>query len=229
MKTVAFIFCRGGSKGVPKKNIKLLGDKPLIAHSIEQALSCKGIDRVIVSTDDNAIADVASKYGAEVPFMRPQELATDSSPEWLSWQHAVNFVQEQSPFDIFISLPATAPLRNLDDIITCLDSLDEQTDVVVTVKNASRNPYFNMLTRDQDGYSKRVITPEKIIVRRQDAPEVFDMTTVAYVTRPSFIMKNTSIFDGRLKSVLIPDERALDIDTELDFIIGETLYAKSRL
>jgi len=225
---IAFIFARGGSKGVPRKNIKLLDGKPLIAHSIEVAQKTQGIDRIVISTDDQEIAEVAKKWGAEVPFIRPAHLAQDTSPEWLSWQHAVDFISQKRSFSTFLSLPATSPLRAPEDVHKCLHALDAQTDVVVTVKQAGCNPYFNMLMRDEEGFSKLVIRPEKVITRRQDAPVVYDMTTVAYVTRPEFILKNASIFDGRVKSVIIPDERAVDIDTPVDFALAEVLIAQRR-
>lgn len=223
MTCVAFIFARGGSKGVPRKNIKMLGGKPLIAYSIETALSCKLIDRVIVSTDDEEIAGVARQFGAEVPFMRPGEIAQDTSPEWLSWQHAVNFVQNEKGIDLFVSLPATSPLRSVEDVEACIRGLTKEVDVVVTVKKASNNPYFNMLKRDDRGISDLVIRPEKFITRRQDAPVVYDMTTVAYVTTPQFINTKTNIFDGKMRSIVIPDERAVDIDTPVDFALAEVL------
>lgn len=226
MTCVAFIFARGGSKGVPRKNIKMLNGKPLIAHSIEVALKTPGIDRVIVSTDDEEIAAVAKKFGAEVPFLRPTNLASDTSPEWLSWQHAVDFVEKNGGIDIFISLPATSPLRSVEDVQACLKALDQNTDVVVTAQEASNNPYFNMLKRDENGFSDLVNRPEKFITRRQDAPKVYDMTTVAYVTRPEFIKNNTNIFDGRMKSVIIPSERAVDIDNPVDFMLAEVLMSQ---
>jgi CMP-N-acetylneuraminic acid synthetase len=228
MSCVAFIFARGGSKGVPRKNIKLLGGKPLIAYSIEIALQSKSIDRVIVSTDDEEIAEVARQFGAEVPFTRPAHLAQDTSAEWLSWQHAVDFVSREAEFDTFVSLPATSPLRSVEDVECCIAALDGQTDIVVTVKKAGNNPYFNMLKRDALGFSKLVIASDQVITRRQDAPEVFDMTTVAYVTRPEFIRTHKSLFDGRMKSIVIPDERAVDIDTPVDFLVAEALLQQKK-
>ena len=125
MKIVAFIFARGGSKGLPGKNIRLLDGKPLIAWSIEHALAVKLIDRVIVSTDSDEIAAVAIEYGAEVPFMRPPELACDNSPEWFAWQHALDFLRanEGDMPNMFVSVPATAPLRSPDDIEKCIVAL----------------------------------------------------------------------------------------------------------
>lgn len=228
-KTFAFIFARGGSKGIPRKNIKPLGGKPLIGWSIDTALKCPSIDRVIVSTDDEEIADVARSYGAEVPFIRPKELSEDTSAEWFAWRHAVEYFEAQGcKFDLFVSLPATSPLRSVDDVERCITSLDDDTDVVVTVKKAERSPYFNMVTIDEKGFSRLAITPTRPVTRRQDAPEVYDMTTVCYVTRPGFIQSNFGVFSGRVRSVVIPDSRAIDIDNLIDFKMAELLANESR-
>ncbi|RXZ33735.1 acylneuraminate cytidylyltransferase family protein [Oxalobacteraceae bacterium CAVE-383] len=225
-RTIAFIFARGGSKGLPGKNIKLLGGKPLIAHSIELALSCPFIETVIVSTDDQGIADVSRKYGAEVPFMRPSELATDTAPEWLAWRHAIEWTfREKGPFDYFVSLPATSPFRIADDVESCLRTLQTSpdADIVITVKDADRSPYFNMIVLNENGDAELVIKPQGNVSRRQDAPAVFDMTTVAYVARPAFIQRAQQIFDGKVKTVKVPAERALDIDTPYDFMLAQAI------
>lgn len=223
MSIYAFIFARGNSKGLPGKNIRPLGNTPLIAHSILVARQVEGIEKVFVSTDSSAIAEVAGNYGAQV-ILRPDELATDTAAEWLAWRHAINYLRERGDdFDIFISLPATSPLRNVDDVRKCLDALDQNTDVVVTVTPASRSPYFNMVVRDDAGNSQLVCSGESVH-RRQDAPAVFDMTTVAYVTRPAFVLEQSRIFSGRVRSVVVPRERAVDIDDIYDFKMAEMLY-----
>jgi len=222
MKTFAFIFARGGSKGVPGKNIRDLGGKPLLAHSIIMAQNIDEISRVFVSTDDQDIADIGVKYGAEI-IERPSELAQDNSPEWLAWLHAVMWLESKDIFfDYFVSLPTTSPLRNKTDVVNCINLLDKQTDVVVTMSNSSRSPYFNMVS-EQDSYVKLLVENECEYSRRQDVPIAYDMTTVAYVTRPDFIKNNNKIFDGKVKSVLIPKERSVDIDDEIDFKIAELL------
>ncbi len=231
MNAVAFIFARGGSKGLPGKNIRLLAGKPLIAWSIGHALAVERIQRVIVSTDSTEIADVARAYGAEVPFMRPAELARDDSPEWLSWRHALNFVRETSGAmpEVMVSVPATAPLREPIDIENCLDNFAQGgADMVITVTDAHRSPYFNMVKTNPDGSVGLVIAPVGSIARRQDAPVVYDMATVAYVINPEFVMTHQATFEGRVRAVHVPPERAIDIDTILEFKIAECLLASKK-
>jgi CMP-N-acetylneuraminic acid synthetase len=224
MKYIALICARGGSKGLPGKNIKPLNGTPLIGWSIKVAKQIDRISRVIVSTDSEEIAKIALEYGAEVPFMRPQELALDDSPEWLVWRHAIDYLKGCENEKIFslVVLPVTAPLRSIEDVNNCIDEFEKgNADSVITVSEANRNPYFNMIVNDSKGYSSLVIQPDKGIVRRQDAPKVFDMTTVAYVVDANFVKGFDGIFEGKVKSVIIPPERSIDIDTMLDFEIAE--------
>ncbi len=234
-----FVFARGGSKGVPRKNIRPLAGKPLIAYAIECGLNSRWIDRVIVSTEDEEIAEVSRRYGAEVPFMRPAKLAQDDSPEWLAWQHAIREMEkiDGKPVDVFVCIPATSPLRAVEDLDACIEKLldddsadivDDDTDIVITVREAERSPYFNMVTLSDDGTARLVIEPEGEVHRRQDAPVVYDITTVAYAARPAFILSAGRIFDGRVKAVEVPRERALDIDTGLDFLFAEFLIGQKR-
>ena len=135
----AFIFARGGSKGVPRKNLRMLGNKPLIAHSIECALACPSLGKVTVSTDDAEISTISKAWAADVPFMRPSELATDTASEWDAWKHAITWYEHQGdPFDILVSLPATSPLREVIDVETCLAKLLDhpEADAVIAVKEA---------------------------------------------------------------------------------------------
>jgi CMP-N-acetylneuraminic acid synthetase len=227
MKAIAFIFARGGSKGLPGKNIRQFSGKPLIAWSIEHALAVKRIDRVFVSTDSEEIAAVARKYGAEVPFIRPPELARDDSPEWLAWRHALNYLWDTEGFlpEVMVSVPATAPLRLPLDIENCLDEYEKgDVDIVITVSDAHRSPYFNMVKANADDTVGLVIPPQSVISRRQDAPTVYDMATVAYVAQAQFVMTYNAVFEGRVRAVKVPTERAIDIDTLLDFQMAECLF-----
>jgi len=225
----AFIFARGGSKGLPGKNIKVLAGKPLIAWAIETALKVPDVNRVIVSTDDPDIAEIAREFGAEIPFIRPKNLASDTASEWDAWRHALLTLRDIEGVypDPFISVPTTAPLRLPDDIKACISTYHEGgADVVLAVTEAHRNPWFNMVTTRRDGTVRLVNQCFNSINRRQDAPSVRDITTVAYVANPYFILENNRIFDGIVKSVSVPVERALDIDTPHDFAIAEFLMSQ---
>ncbi|MBM3117394.1 cytidylyltransferase domain-containing protein [Jeongeupia naejangsanensis] len=222
-RTFAFIFARGGSKGLPGKNIRELGGIPLLAYGIRLAQRMDRVERVFVSTDDAEIAAVARRFGAEV-IDRPAELASDTASEWHAWQHAIKQLRDERglDFDVFLSLPATSPLRNEGDVLCCLDALDESADVVITVSPSARSPYFNMVSTDESGYAK-IVLGDAHFKRRQDVPEVYDITTVAYVSRPDFILNSERIFAGRVRTVVVPKERAVDIDDEFDFKIAEAL------
>lgn len=222
----AYVFARGGSKGVPGKNIRQLGGRPLIAYPIETARATGLFERIIVSTDSKEIADVAVRYGAEAPFLRPAELATDTASEWLAWQHALQATEALYGLpDIFVSLPATSPFRNTLDVARCIDRLKEhdETDIVITAKPADRSPYFNMVRLDEKRHAHLVIKPDGKLVRRQDVPAVFDVTTVAYAARPDFILNSSGLWDGCVGMVEVPVERALDIDTPFDFFMAECI------
>ena len=225
----AFIFARGGSKGLPGKNIRPLADKPLIGWAIQQALAVPRIERVIVSTDSQQIADVAQFYGADAPFLRPASLASDAASEIDSWKHALSFLKDRdgSLPAAFISVPATAPLRLPEDIEGCIAVYEKGgADVVLTVSPAYRNPWFNMVSSRPDGTFFRVNNSAGSIVRRQDAPDVYDITTVAYVADPEFILSGKSLFDGKVRASVVPPERSIDIDTQHDFDIAEFLMKK---
>ena len=221
MKTHAFVFARGGSKGIPHKNIRILEGKPLLAWSIEMAKSLPEIDLVFVSTDDLEIGEVARAWDAEV-ITRPTELAQDDAPEWLAWQHAVREVQNMfGEFGRFLSLPATSPLRRKSDVQSCLDALNKQTDMVVSITEAAHSPWFNMVTIEEDSSLKLLFNSD--YRRRQDVPLAFNITTVAYVTRPSFILNHSGIWSGIIHGVKVPRERAVDIDTPFDLRVAEIL------
>ena len=224
---VGAIFARGGSKGLPHKNIRPLAGRPLITHAIEAAAATQLLDRVIVSTEDAEIANIAQEAGAEVPFMRPMVLAQDDSPEWFAWQHAIRTLAELDGrmIDVLVSVPSTSPLRLPADIDACVSRLlESEDDIVITVTPTSRNPYFNMVVLE-DGLAHLVVPPLETIVRRQDAPRIFDMTTVAYAARAKFVLEATSMFSGNVGAVIVPQNRSLDIDTAFDLEVAERLLA----
>lgn len=221
-RTFAFIFARGGSKGLPGKNIKLLGGVPLIAHGIRLAQAMERIERIFVSTDDAQIAAVARQFGADV-IDRPAALATDTASEWLAWQHAIQHVRALGfDFDVFLSLPATSPLRSEQDVSNCIDALQDDADIVISVTPSARSPYFNMVVTNEAGLAS-VVLGDAALQRRQDVPPVYDITTVAYVAKPDFILAHERLFDGRVRPVVVPKERAVDIDDEFDFKVAQAL------
>ncbi|MDN3697697.1 acylneuraminate cytidylyltransferase family protein [Vibrio cortegadensis] len=225
MKNFAFIFARGGSKGLPGKNIKPLAGKPLLQYSIDTALASPSIDKVFVSTDDTDIAKVAIESGA-ILIERPEELATDTSPEWLSWRHAIEWANEHyGKFEGFVSLPATSPLRGVVDVEAAIEKrCDVDADICISVTPASRSPFFNMVKETQDGFVELVNKPDSDVTRRQDAPEVFDITTVVYATTPEFVSNHYGLFSGKVTSIEVPKERAVDIDDIYDFRLAEAIF-----
>lgn len=221
MTTHAFVFARGGSHGLPRKNVLPLKGVPLLGHSIQLGQRLPEVERVFVSTEDPEIAEVALTFGADV-IPRPPELARGDSPEWLAWQHAVGWVdQNHGVFDRFLSIPTTAPLRSDDDVLACLDALTPEWDVVVTMSVSERSPWFNMVVRGEHGQLQLVNGMDKTITRRQDAPMTYDLTTVAFAAWCSYIQGNASIWHGRVRGIELPVHRALDIDTEYEYKIAQ--------
>jgi CMP-N-acetylneuraminic acid synthetase len=226
MKHNAFIFARGGSKGLKKKNIKIFAGKPLIAHSIEQALTSGIFNNIFVSTEDDEIAEISSSFGADI-IHRPPALAQDDSSEWLAWRHAVLYAEKNfGLFDGFISLPPTSPLRNQADILGAVNLFEqtEKADICLGISESSRNPYFNMVEKSDDQSITLACKPTVPIIRRQDAPIIYDITTVIYAAAPSYIKNYDGIFAGSVIGYKIPKRRAIDIDDILDFKFAEFLY-----
>lgn len=224
---LATICCRGGSKGVPGKNIKLLKGKPLIAHTIEAAKGSSLIDDLIISTDDEEIAAVAKQYGSNVPFMRPNDLATDTASKWPVFIHAVEAYERLTgkTVEYLVDLDVTVPLKTAQDIDGAirLAMNNTDTDVVITGYEPERNPYFNMMEVKENGFAEIVKMGEKPIVRRQDAPQVYSLTPAAYVVRKSALYEFEHWSKAKCRIHPIPRERAIDIDTDIDFKIVEFL------
>jgi CMP-N,N'-diacetyllegionaminic acid synthase len=224
MKILATICARGGSKGVPGKNVRPLAGKPLIVHTIDTARKCRLIDRIIVSTDSPQIAEIARNSGAEVPFIRPPELAADTAPKLAAIKHAVRFLETQQAYhpDIIVDLDPTSPLRTVRDIEACISLVrDEGADNVFSVVPAHRNPYFNMV-EVVGGRVQLVKCLDTPLTRRQDAPPVYDMNASIYVWKKEALLGNDSLFLERTRIYEMP-EWARDIDGEIDFKFAEYL------
>jgi len=230
MSNVLCTICaRGGSKGVKNKNIRLLNGKPLIAYTIEQAKATNLFDHIVVSTDSDEIAEISKKYGAEVFFKRSSELATDTAEKIHVIRDA--FIRSEQyygkTYDYLIDLDATSPLRDVEDIINAFNQFKENNnDNLITATPSRRNPYFNMVEVDKNGkvyLSKKL---DKKIVRRQDVPKVYDMNASIYIWKREVLLKEDNLFLENTGLYIMPMERSIDIDSELDFKIVEFLMRK---
>jgi CMP-N-acetylneuraminic acid synthetase len=230
LKLICIICARGGSKGVPGKNIRLLLGKPLIAYTIEQALDSKLFEHVVVSTDSSEIANIAIQYGAEVPFLRPKEISDDKSPKWPAIKYTLLEYEKITGecYDIVVDLDPTSPLRNVDDIYNSIQLLTEKdASNVITAMPARRSPYFNLV----EVYDNKGVNLSKpmhnSITCRQDSPECFDMNASIYVWSRKSILhnENNSVFFDRTELYVMPEERSVDIDSELDFKFVEFLMS----
>ena len=227
MTTIATVCARGGSRGVPGKNLRPLAGKPLIAHTIQQARACRAIDAVYVSTDDPRIADVAKAAGATVPFLRPAKLATAEAPKLPVIRHLVEAVEAAGQrVDRIVDLDPTSPLRDVADIEACLRLLTPDTDVVITGYEAEKNPYFNMVEFNGEGRVRLVKTPPAVVEARQAAPKVYAMNASIYVWHRHTLAKG--LWEGRVALHVMPRERSIDIDTAVDFKLVELLMQEKR-
>ncbi|MBO1900600.1 acylneuraminate cytidylyltransferase family protein [Leucobacter weissii] len=225
MSTIATICARGGSTGVPGKNIRVLQGRPLIAHTIGQALACPEIDGVYVSTDSAEIAEVAERFGATVLGLRPAELATDEAPKLPVIRHLVEAVEASgATVRRIVDLDPTSPLREVADISACLGLLDARTDLVITGYLSDKNPYFNMVEEREGGVFRPVVHTGRDVVARQLAPRVYAMNGSVYCWwRETF---SESLWAGRTRLHEMPRERSVDIDHELDWKLVELLLAE---
>lgn len=221
--SVALVCARKNSKGILNKNLQLLNGIPLIVHSVNCALKTESVKKVIVSTDCPDIAETAVRAGATVPFLRPGELARDETPEWQVWRHAIkNFFHDKT--NPMVVLPPTGPLRTVADVNRAINLFMEgESDAVITSTKAHRNPMFNMVKANADGTVGLANQAKSPIFRRQDAPDFFDITTNCYVIDQDFVMANNSLFDGRVRQIVVAPETAVDIDTQLDLLWAEFL------
>jgi CMP-N-acetylneuraminic acid synthetase len=223
---IGIIPARGESKGVPRKNIRALAGKPLIAYTIEVAFKSKMLNRVIVSTEDKEIAEIAKKYGAEVPFMRPKELAEDTTPMVPVLQHAVKFVEskEHIKFDYVVLLQPTAPLRLPEDIDNAIKKLiDTGADSVISVCRVDSIHPILMKKIVNDQLLPYCIE-EKEGTRRQDyRPYAYKRSGAVYTAKRDVLMEKNSFWGEISRPYIIPTERSVGIDDEIDFKLVEIL------
>lgn len=225
---IGIIPARGGSKGLPGKNLKLLGGLPLVAHTIRAAKEARTLDRIILSTDSPEIAEVGRQYGVEVPFLRPRELATDDAPIVLVLTHAINWAEKDSgeKVDVVVSLQPTSPLRqghHIEEGIQIL--LNTEAESVVGLCEAQHNPYWMWVI--QNGEVHRLLDEGSQFVRRQDLPVVYRVNGAFYANRRHVLMEQGRALGKTIRGLIMTEEESVDINSSLDFMLAESVL-KSR-
>jgi CMP-N,N'-diacetyllegionaminic acid synthase len=221
MRILYLIAARAGSKGLPGKNTKMLGGKPLIQYSVEFAMNnIKEGDEICVSSNDQEVLNIASDLGISIPFKRPEELSTDTSSSYDVILHAIKFYENQNKhFDSVVLLQPTSPFRKSEDLQKMILSYKEDVEMVVTVKNSKENPYFTLFEENESGFLKK--SKEGHFDRRQDCPKVFAFNGSIYLYRISSLKEKKVSEFTKIKKVVMPEERSIDIDTMADWILAE--------
>jgi N-acylneuraminate cytidylyltransferase/CMP-N,N'-diacetyllegionaminic acid synthase len=229
-KIIALIPARGGSKGIPQKNIRDFCGKPLIAWTIEAAKASRYVDLIIVSTDDEKIASVSKEYGAKVPFIRPADLATDTAAGMDAILHSLNFLKEKgnSDNDILVLLQPTSPLRKAKDIDDAVEyCFSRNADAVVSVCKEEHGPRL-MGKLQPDMCMKDFITVEDARKNRQDHDKYYRINGAVYIASFGYLKKNKSFFGSGSYAFLMPNERSIDIDSWFDFNVAEFLKERDK-
>lgn len=228
MKTLYVIPARGGSKGIPHKNIRPLAGKPLIGYSVDVARQLADDADICVTTDDPAIAAVVEAMGLKVPFLRPAELATDKSGTYEVLLHALDFYEQRGiHYDCLVLLQPTSPLRTADDVRRAMTLYSDDIDMVVTVKEAASNPYYNCYETDADGYLT-ISKGDGSFTRRQDAPKVWEYNGAVYVINTASLRRCPLGQFRRRRMSEMDAARSVDLDTELDWLVAEKMMESLR-
>jgi N-acylneuraminate cytidylyltransferase len=220
---LAIIPARGGSKGVPHKNIRLIGGKPLIFWTIEAASKSKYIDRTIISTDDFAIADAARQCGGDIPFMRPANLAQDDTPGIAPVLHVLS--ELTTKYDLVVLLQPTSPLRTVEDIDGCIEQHQlTKSKSCVSVAEPDKSPYWMYQINDE-----KCLDPlfDSKFDRRQDMPKVYALNGAVYVAECEWLKSTKSFLSDETSAYVMSKEHSLDIDTELDLRICTFLLTEA--
>ncbi|WP_312470778.1 acylneuraminate cytidylyltransferase family protein [Neobacillus sp.] len=223
-KTVlAIIPARGGSKGIPRKNIRDLAGKPLIAWTIGEGKKSKYIDRIILSSEDSEIIEVAKAYGAEVPFIRPRHLAEDQTP---GIDPVIHALKELPNYDFVVLLQPTSPMRQVEDIDGCIEKMFETgAPACVSVTYPEKSPYWMYTIKDNE-LIEPLIPQNEIVTRRQELPIVYSLNGAVYVARTDRLLETKSFITTQTSAYIMPNSRSYDIDTEDDFLLCEFLIKK---
>jgi len=221
MKILYLIPARAGSKGLPGKNTKLLGNKPLIVYTIDFALqNMKYEDELCISTNDDSVLAIASDLGIDLPFKRPEELASDTANSYDVVMHAIQYYEDCNKyFDLVLLLQPTSPFRNQQDFENLIQSYDDEVEMVVSVKKAKENPYFTLFEENESGFLDK--SKKGDFQRRQDCPDVFAYNGSMYLMSVNSL-KNAKINEfKKIKKIIMPEERSIDIDTMADWTLAE--------
>lgn len=218
---IALITARGGSKGLPRKNVLPFAAKPLIAHTIEAALRSETVHRVVVSTDDEEIAEVAREYGAEVPFMRPAYLSTDTATSRDALLHALGFLEQKEPLESFCLLQPTSPLRTACDIDAASELFRAKSALSVLSVVEYEHPIQWALELDESG--RMAPLREDIVQMRQQASVFYRPNGAIYIFNTAFFKDTESYFGAQSYAYVMPTERSVDVDTRLDFVVAEAI------
>ena len=224
---LGIITARGGSKGLPKKNILPLNGKPLIAWTIESALKSKYLDRIILSTDNQEIADVSSKFGCEVPFIRPDNLAEDNSSSFDVIAHAIQYFNDiNQSFDYIILLEPTSPLRETSDIDHAIQILHKNRKIADSIVGVSKvestHPVFDVKI-NKNGLIQSYLDESFTIYRRQDLEELYFFEGTIYVSDTKALLREQKFYHARTLPYIVPKWKSIEIDEEIDMIIAEAI------
>ena len=224
MKYLILIPARGGSKGIPQKNIKQLAGKPLIYYAIDAARALSDDDDICVSTDSTDIINCVEEYGLKVPFKRPEELATDKSGSNGVMLHAIDYYEQRGKeFDVVIYLQPTSPFRKSEHIKEALALYNDDTDMVVSVVVAKSNPYYTLFEDDENGFLKK--SKEGNFLTRQECPEVYEYNGAIYIMNKQKLKEGGYSSLKKIKKYVMDENHSVDLDTPIDWIMAETMLS----
>lgn len=222
MKPLVLIPARGGSKGIPGKNIKPLNGKPLIHYTIEAAIAVFPLERIFVSSDDEAILSSSRDAGVQNLIKRPDELSTDTASSYDVIRHIMNLAENNDlEFDTVVLLQATSPFRNAEHLREAVELYSNELDMLVSVKIADENPYYSLFEENSAGYLNK--SKEGNYTRRQDCPEVYAYNGAIYIMNRVSLEKNQISEFKKIRKYIMPNSTSIDLDTPLDWKIAEVL------
>jgi CMP-N,N'-diacetyllegionaminic acid synthase len=225
MSTLFLIPARAGSQGIPGKNYKPLGGKPLIQYSLEVARCLTGDENICVSTNDQNVIEVVESLGYKTPFVRPEELATGEAGSYEVMLHALDFYKSQGrEFQKLVLLQPTSPFRTAKQILDTLDLYSDDLDMVVSVKETKSNPYFLLMEENAEGWLQKLKASD--VTRRQDAPVVYELNGAIYTINTTSLNKGWINSFKKVKKFVMDEVSSWDLDSNLDWIIAESLLEK---